>query len=300
MAYANTKRTLAERDIGFLTISGYGLAAAIGIGAAVVVDLFQHREASALYVINRQIVDLTTLLGVDTIPLYGVMLLLMVVGAGSILFFEPITYRGAFAQGFGVLAALVTVAPSDLGTPLEAPMEIDGTMNFDDSMFDDGAFGDEPLDTGEEARLLVDPPIVPTSLAFAATTTAAAAVQDSTEYQLRIQVEFPEGLKDDFQTMIRRGTLAGKLWNPETGTVYNLFRNSGARMGYRDGMLRIETVVKGVDSAAELWILVEADGYKIQEVKYAAKTGVNRIWNVEMEESGTPLFIQRLRHSYRF
>ena len=294
MAYATSKQQLMERQIGVLTITGFGLAAAIGIGVAVVVDLFQHREASALYVINRQVIDLTTLLGVDAIPLYGVMLLLMIVGAGSIMFFEPVTYRGAFAHGFGLLAALVTIAPSDLGSPLLAPAELEGVMEFDDSMFDDGAFD-------EEASLNLLPEVVPASLPGIATTTvAAAALQDEQEYQLRIQVKFPNGLKEDFQKMVRRGTLAGKLYNPQTGTVYNLFRNSGARMGYRDGTLRIETVVEGIDASADLWILVEADGYKINEQKYAAKSGVNRIWNVEMEESNTPLFIQRLRHSYSF
>lgn len=294
MAYAKSKRELIDREVGFLTVSGYGLAAAVGIGVAVVVDLFQHREASALYVINRQVIDLTTLLGVDAFPLYTVMLLLMVVGAGSILFFEPITFRGAFAQGFGLLAALVTIAPSDLGSPLMGPAALDGAMEFDDSMFDEGAFD-------EEASLGLLPEVVPASLSAIATTAmTSTALQDEQEYQLRIQVKFPDGLKEDFQDMVRRGTLAGKLYNPQTNTVYNLFRNSGARMGYRDGTLRIETVVDGIDASTDLWILVEADGYKIKEQKYAAKSGVNRIWNIEMEESNTPLFIQRLRHSYSF
>ncbi|MEM1381369.1 MAG: hypothetical protein AAGH41_12175 [Pseudomonadota bacterium] len=317
MPYAQKKMEAAARDIPVVEIIGLGIAAAIGIGVAVIVDLFQHREASALYVINRAVLDVTTLLGIETVPLYGIMLLLMAVGAGTVMFFQPVTARGAFTQGFGALATLVTLAPSDLGTPLIAPMEdslmmMEETIDFSDDG-EDGGFlgGDDTLDgmlpaegdapapgdgapsESEEASLV--PQIIPASLAVAAQSTRSA-----TEYQLRIKVEFPNGLKDDVQTMVRRGRLAGKIWNKETGTTYNIFRNSGARMAYSDGELRIETVVPGADGSAELWILLEADGYGIYEGKFSARSGANRIWNVEMEPSNTPLFLLRLRHSYRF
>ena len=100
--------------------------------------------------------------------------------------------------------------------------------------------------------------------------------------------------------MVRRGTVAGKLWNPETKTTYNLFRSSGARMSYGDNTLRIETALPGTSATTELWILMEADGYTILEESFEARQGPNRIWTLEMEPSSTPLFLQRLRHSYRF
>ncbi|MEM9839712.1 MAG: hypothetical protein AAF830_11240 [Pseudomonadota bacterium] len=308
MAYAADKIRKADRDIRVTEIAGFALAAAIGIGVAVIVDLFQHREASALYVINRTLLDVTSLLGIEAIPLYGVMLLLMAAGAGMVMYFQPVTARGAFTQGFGALATLVTLAPSDLGAPLYAPMDdmlmMDESFDFGDE--DDGGLpggaeiiepatdGDGmPMD-GEEASLELEPLVIPASLAM------VQPRPSGNDYQMRIKIEFPNGLKSDLQTMVRRGTLGGKIWNPDTQTAYNLFRNSGARMAYRDDTLRIETVVPGVDSSAQLWILVEADGYAILEEGFNARAGANRIWTVEMEPSTTPLFIQRLRHSYRF
>lgn len=269
MAYGDRNRSVSERDVGILSILGMGISSAVGIAAAVVVDLFQHREASALYVINRWFLEVTSMLGVDSVPLYGVMLILMAIGAGSIIYFEPLTQRGAFARGFGLLAILVTLAPSDLGTPLEAP-------------------------TTPAASALRVPA---TNASLSLTQDRAAASQ---RYELRIQVEFPEGLDRDWQAMIRRGTLAGKLWNPDTETRYSLFRNSGADISYDDGILRIETSIAGTAPSADLWLVVEADGYAIKESQFNARDGANPIWKVEMEPSGMPLLLLRLRHSYRF
>jgi hypothetical protein len=100
--------------------------------------------------------------------------------------------------------------------------------------------------------------------------------------------------------MIGRNQLAGKLYNPETGIRYNLFRNSGAEMDYSGGVLRIVTQVKAADAEADLQLLVEADGYEIHEDSFTVRRGANPIWQVTMEESRQPLFLQRLRHSYRF
>lgn len=307
MPYAQEKIRKADRNIGVAEIAGFALAAAIGIGVAVIVDLFQHREASALYVINRSLLDVTSLLGIDTIPLYGVMLLLMAAGAAMVMYFQPVTARGAFTQGFGALATLVTLAPSDLGEPLYAPMDDNIMMMGEELDFGDEDVGDplapdefmpepapEEMAPGEGEESSLDALMIPASLAV------TQRRSGGTDYQMRIKVEFPNGLKDDFRSMVRRGTLSGKIWNPETQTVYNLFRNSGARMSFRDDTLRIETTVPGADASAELWILVEADGYAIHEESFDARAGVNRIWTVELEPSSTPLFLQRLRYSYRF
>ena len=302
MAYGENKAVAYEREIGFFGILGYGIAAAVGIGAAVIVDLLQQREGSALFVINKQVLFVTNLLGVDSIPLYGVMLLVMLVGAASVLYFQPVTSRGAFTQGFGVLAALVTLSPSFIGEPLPSSEDMTGAMppmEFDAPMETEDA-----PEASEEASLapslVVPASLHPASASASASAAAAAAVQGRTEYRLRIEINFPDGLRSDFQSMVRRGRLSGKLWNPETGTVYNLFRSSGARMGYDDDALRIETTVGGVDGSADLWILVEADGYAIKEQQFSARAGANRIWTVNMEPSNTPLFLQRLNHSYRF
>ncbi|MEO0700037.1 MAG: hypothetical protein AAFY81_10055, partial [Pseudomonadota bacterium] len=243
-------------------------AAALGIGAAVIVDLLQQREASALFVINRWILDLTGLLSIGDIPLYGVMLILMAIGGASVMFLQPITFRGAFGQGFGLLAALVTIAPSDLGAPLAGP---------DTVMF-------EP----------VSPTLEPASLA------AAATQQHSDHYDLRIQIIFPNGLDSDVYTMIRRNRLAGRVYDTSTGVSYNLFRNTGAQIDYEDGVLRIEAQIRGSAERTELKSRIEASGYSIQEASFTAREGANPVWTIRMEPSSQPLVLQRLRHSYSY
>jgi len=270
MAYGEGKRVNAERSFGMISIFGLGLIASLGIGAAVIVDLLQQREASALFVINRWMLEVTSLLGVQAIPLYILMLVLMGIGGFSVMFLQPVTFRGAFAQGFGLLAIIVTIAPSDLGAPLEAPS------------------GQPPVGTQSSFE------VTPASLAQR----GSNASQD--EYQLRIQIEFPEGLNGNIDQMIRRNRLAGKLWNPNTGMRYNLFRNSGAEVTYRDGTLQLRTTIDAGADKGDLWILVEAEGYAIKEQAFLAQKGANGIWRVRMEPSDEPLFLQRLRHSYRF
>ncbi|NNU17369.1 hypothetical protein HK107_13640 [Parvularcula sp. ZS-1/3] len=281
MSYGDGKRSQVARDFGLMNITGFGLASAIGIGSAVIVDLVQQQEASSLYVINRLLLEATTLLGINAIPLYGVMLLLMGAGALSIFVTEPVSYRGAFTQGFLVLSALVTAVPSDLGTPLQAPAQ---EMRESDEAFD-SMFEPASLSGGEMSYQIVP-----------------VAVQRSgqQEYQLRIQVNFPNGLEGNLQGMVKRNRLVGKLWNPDTNTRYNIFRNSGAEISYRDNKLRIVTTVDAIEPESELWILVEANGYKITEERFEAQVGPNPIWNVNMQPSNTPLLVQRLRHPYRF
>ncbi|GGY51054.1 hypothetical protein [Parvularcula lutaonensis] len=280
MTYGDGKRAYADRDYGPVNVIGFGLASALGIAAAVIVDLVQQREASALYVINRWVIEVTSMLGISSVPLYGVMLLLMAIGAISVVFTQPTTLRGAFAQGFGALAVLVTVAPADLGAPLEAPAEETRSpemMNFDEAFAEPARIGGAQL--------------VP-----------VAVQRQGQYYQLRIKIDFPNGLKQDIDEMIRRNRLVGKLWNPETGKRYNIFRTSGAEIDYdeSDGTLRIITKVAAADEEAELWILIEAEGYRITEERFVAKVGPNPIWTVDMQPSTTPLLVQRLRHSYRF
>jgi hypothetical protein len=277
MAYGDRARNSA-RSFGPLSIFGVSLASAFGIGTAVVVDLLQQREASALFVLNRVMMDLTSLLGLGALPLYGVMLVLMTVGGLSIFFLQPQTMRGAFVQGFGLLATVLTIAPSDLGAPLDAPSSQPAMLNN---------AGLAPVGGGGE-RLV---------RASAAQRSDQAA---STSYQLRLQIEFPEGLPSDLETMLRRRKLTGKLFNPETGVRYDLFRNSGAELSFENDILRIRTDVRGADGSADLKLLVEADGYKILEDEFAAQSGPNRIWSVTMEPSNMPLVVQRLRHSYSF
>ncbi|MEM0930534.1 MAG: hypothetical protein AAGI89_14695 [Pseudomonadota bacterium] len=268
MAYGDNRRVSVDRNFGIFSISALGFAAALGIGAAVIVDLLQQREASALFVINRWILDLTSLLRVSDVPLYGVMLILMAIGGSSVMFLQPVTFRGAFGQGFGLLAALVTIAPSDLGSPLAGP---------DTVMFEPSSATLEP-----------------------ASLSAAAVQRHEDHYDLRIQVVFPDGLQDDVYTMIRRNRLAGRIYDTTSGVSYNLFRNSGAQLDYEDGVLRIEAQIRGSADRTQLKARIEADGYRIEEGSFTAREGANPVWTIRMKPTNQPLFVLRLRHSYSF
>ncbi|MEE4208639.1 MAG: hypothetical protein V2I43_05175 [Parvularcula sp.] len=276
MAYGD--RYSQARQFGPLSVFGISLASASGIAAAVIVDLMQQREASALFVLNRYLADLTSMLGLQTLPLYGVMLALMGLGAGSVFFLQPATLRGAFIQGFGLLATVLTVAPSDLGAPLDAPSTQPAMLSSQTGVIAAQAAGAKPI---------------PVS-------TAQSQQDFDVRYQLRIQIRFPDGLENDWETMLRRRQLTGKLFNPDTGFRYDLFRNSGAELSFEDNVLRIRTDVRGVDDEAELRLLVETRGYAILEDSFEAQAGPNRIWSVTMEPSSMPLVVQRLRHTYSF
>ena len=267
MAYGDRNMRREPGGFGAVDLMGMGLAAAFGIAAAIVFDLTQHDEGSALFVINKWVANVTEMVGIGAIPLYGVVLLLMGLGAFSILYFQPVTMRGAFAQGFGALAALATVAPSDLGTALPS---------------------------GDAALPAATAPTVIEPVAFAAARAAKAE-----GYAVRIRVNFPDGL-DDIETMIRKGSLRGKLHDEAGGRTYNLFRSGGGDLDFEDGTLLIATRLPGAADTATLWARIEAEGYAIQVENYLARQGANPVWTINMRPSNRPLFLQRMGQSYTF
>ena len=275
MAYGERNFRKAPGEYGPVDILGMGIASAFGIAAAIVFDLTQHDEASALFLMNEWVGKLTDTVGAPSVPLYGVVLLLMALGGGSILYFQPSTMKGAFAQGFGALAALMTVAPSDLGSALPGNAE-------------------DPLPPALQSLPPADAIIEPAS--FAAATTAA----QSQGYGVRIKVVFPNGLDRSLNELIRRGGLRGRLYNETTNQTYNLFRAGGGELEYKDDALYVSTFLPGNADEAVLWARVEAEGYKITVENFSADQGANPVWTINMRPSNTPLFVQRLRHSYDF
>ena len=277
MAYGDRNMRKEPGSFGAVDLMGMGEAAAFGIAAAIVFDLTQHDEGSALFVVNKWVARLTEVVGMGSVPLYGVVLMLMALGAVSILYFQPVTMRGAFAQGFGALAALMTVAPSDLGTALP------------------GGDEDLPPPAFEEPAS-----VVPAAFAGpGAVSTVSTAATRSQGYSVRIRVNFPEGL-DDIQTMIRKGTLRGKLHNETVGSTYNLFRAGGGELEYENDTLFVTTRLPGDADTATLWARIEADGYAIQVENYLARQGANPVWVINMRPSNRPLFLQRMGQSYNF
>lgn len=286
MKYGERNGRKAVGEFSLLDKIGLALASAAGIIVATFVDLTQSDETSALFIFNKWLTDFTETIGVGALPLYGVILLLMVIGAASVLYLQPVTFRGAFVQGFGVLAALMTVAPKDMGDPLPG-MDQDLPVLELEQPADAGVIESDISFRPAEARGSFMP-------------VAAAAMAQSNGYNIRIKIVFPDGLDQDIQTMIRRGTLRGRLHNESTGATYNLFRNSGANLVLRDDTIMLETRLPGSAPTASLVARVEADGYRIIEDRFSAKRGANEMWEIRMVPGATPLMIQRLTRPYRF
>ena len=263
-------------------MAGLALSGAAGIIAALVTDYQQQGESSALFTINQWFVQFGSLLGFTDIPLWMVVLGMTAVGAGSIFYFQPITRQGAFAQGFGLLAVLMTAVPADLAG---------GIQGINDSLP-----GLEPAATREasmEGRI------------YQASYTAAQYVPAQSErgaakYDVHLVINFPNGLPDNVDTMIRRGSLRGRLHNEDLNQTWNLFRSAGGTVRKQGNSLVIHAGVPARSNDARLWVRVEAEGYAIQVESYQASVGETVEWNVDMIPSSTPLFIQRLGKSYWF
>lgn len=309
MKYGERKGGKPSGEYTFIDLLGLGTAAAGGIAVATFLDLTQSQEASALFLFNDWIASASDTLGLGKVPLYGVVLILMALGGLSTLLLQPVTLRGAFAQGAGLLAFLVTLAPSNIGQTLPSPdFELPQGTFADDLGFDEllpeGGEGGAPEEAPTPQGIVFEPAMrnglaVPVT-ALATQPTRRAADEAEAGYNLRIKVVFTEGLGESPAEMIRAGRLRGKLHNETTSETYNLFRNSGADLDFRDDTIYIATRIPGDAATTSFVLRVEADGYRIVESRLEASQGVNPIWSVEMQASTTPLFLQRLSRPYWF
>ena len=284
MPYGVKRGFKAPGEFGASDIFGLGLAGAAGIIAALVTDYQQQGEASALFTINQWAVQLGSLFGFTDIPLWWVIVGMTAVGAGSIFYFQPITRQGAFAQGFGLLAVLMTTVPPDLAGGIES-------MN--------GSLPElEPVTT-REAQL--ESGLVNAN--YTQSTAQLEYVQDqqgSAKYDVYLSITFPAGIPNDIDSMIRRGTLRGRLHNEDTNETWSLFRSSGGTISRRGNTLIVQAGVPARSDEARLWVRIECPGYIIEEQSVVARLENDVVWDVNMQESATPLFIQRFGKSYWF
>lgn len=265
---------------------GLALSGAAGIVAALVTDFQAQGEASALYTINKWVVEVGGVLGFTDIPLWMVVLGLTGVGAGSIFYFQPITRQGAFAQGFGLLAVLMTMTPPNLAG---------GLSSYTDALV--------PLEAPVGAReASLQPRLINAS--YSPGDAAIYRVQNATtqaaKYDLHLRILFPEGIPDDVANMIRRGTIRGRLHNEDMGSTWNLFRSAGGTVRREGNALVIDAGVPARSESARLWVRIEAAGYAIEEQSAIANLDAPLDWTIEMQTSNVPLPIQRLGKSYWF
>ena len=302
MAYGELRGRKAPGEFNFADYFGFASAGSVGIIAAILVDLQQSADASALFVMNKWISNFSGLLGFGELPLYVVVLILMALGAASIIYFQPVTMQSAFIQGFSVLAALMTLAPADLGGSLEAPMEMDDELpppaeaSLQPQIRNAAYMGSLG---GAGVRGGIQPAVYQKAVAQVETVSLQrdGAAQG---YNLTLVITFPNGLREDASTMIRRGTLRGRVYNSATEKSYNMFRSSGAEAKMTGNRLTIRTSLDGTDDTTKVYARVEAAGYAITIEEFEASIGRNPNWEINMTPSNTPLFLQRLGKSYWF
>lgn len=284
VAYGSKRGIKTPGEYNIMDIAGLGLAGAAGIVAALVTDYQQKGEASSLYTINQWAAALGEILGFGNIPLWMVVLGLISVGGLSIFYFQPITRQGAFAQGFGLLAVLMTAVPADLAGGLQPTGPVLPDL--------------QPVEATREAAL--GDGIVLAS--FAPESARIIEVQDtrSARYVVELNIVFPGGVPADVDSLIRRGALRGRLHNADTNETFNLFRTAGGDVIVRGDSLVIRAGVPARSQTATLWVRIESEGYTIEEQSAKATLDNGLLWTVNMRPSSTPLFIQRLGKSYWF
>ncbi len=283
MPYGVKQGVKAPGNFTAADMAGLALSGSAGIIAALVTDYQQQGESSALFTINQWVVQLGSILGFTDIPLWMVVIGMTAFGAFSIFYFQPITRQGAFAQGFGLLAVLMTAIPANLAGGLQG---ITDTLP-----------GLEPASAREASA---------NGTVYQAAFTADAVytqIQDRrgpSKFDVHLVISFPDGLPNEVDTMIRQGSLRGRLHNEDTNETWNLFRTSGGTVRRDGNTLVIDAGVPARSSTARLWVRVEAQGYAIQVESYQAQMGTSVEWAVNMTPSNVPLFVQRLGKSYWF
>jgi len=209
------------------------------------------------------------------------------VGAGSIFYFQPITRQGAFAQGFGLLAVLMTATPANLAGGLQG---INDNLPGLDPVVEEVSL----REASSGARLYK------AAYSAQATYTEIQDRRGPDKYDVHLVVNFPDGLPAEVDTMIRQGSLRGRLHNEDTDETWNLFRTSGGTVRRSGNSLVIHAGVPARSPSARLWVRIEAQGYAIQVESYQASIGGEVDWVVDLTPSNVPLFVQRLGKSYWF
>ncbi len=284
MSYGVKRGYKAPGEFKIADMMGLGLASAAGIVAALVTDYQQQGEASALYTINQWVIQLGALFGFTDIPLWMVIVVMTVIGAGSIFYFQPITRQGAFAQGFGLLAVLMTAVPADL---------VGGIESINDNLLEP-----QPAVMREASTSggVINASFTPSQ----ARIMPAHNVQSTSKYDVHLTINFPNGIPQDIETMIQRGIIRGRLHNEETNETWNLFRSAGGVIRRDGDTLLIDAGVPAGADSARLWVRIECTGYAIEEQSAVATLGQSLEWSVDLTPSNMPLFIQRLGKSYWF
>lgn len=280
----------APGDFGITDMAGLAFSGAVGIIAALVADYQQKGEAAALFKINEWVVQFGSLLGFTDIPLWMVVVGMTVVGAGSVFYFQPITRQGAFAQGFGLLAVLLTMTPPNLASGIQGIN--DNLPGLEPALAREASLGARVINAAYKTE---------TAKTETVRLQQVQQRRQAAKYDVHLRIVFPDGITGEMSTMIRRGTIRGRLHNEDTDETFNLFRTTdGATIRSEGNTLIFHAGVPARAEQARLWVRIETVGYAIEQQSALADLSEPLEWTVTMKKSTVPLFVQRLGQSYWF
>lgn len=296
MAYGENKG-LVSGQFGMLDYVGLAFAGGFGILAAALADFFMKPNSSSLYVFNHWMYEVAQTLALPTPPIYAVLLILVGIGAGSIFYFQPVTRQGAFAQGFGLLAALVTISPADndvsadaLADPAEQAIYLEEISLTDRT----------PLEHGEvEQRFAA---MRAQSIAAARVERTAAVAVVAQRYDVIFKVRMPNGVPDRLLDNVRLGVARARVYNSETRRAY-IILGPNARLDENDPnvlVLPVGVPAGDGETSSEIKVRFEIPGYEILEASKTMQVGEREDWVLEMKPSNVPLRLQRLGRAFSF
>lgn len=291
-------------------IAGLALAGATGIISALVADYSAKADTAAIFTLNRWVNGACELLGLGqaAVEPWVVILMLIVIGAGSIFYFQPITRQGAYAQGFGLLAVIMTMTPANLADALEGATGLQGLEQLEPISADTASLREASLvqGTDENAKIAsIASSQGSTSNRPTATDAQEARVvqvqqKRSAYYTLELTIQFQGGVQEEIEELIDSGRLRGRLHNKETGQTFDIFRSAGGDIIVEDDTVIIRAGVPARSQQSRLYVRLEANGYAIAEESAVAEIGDLLEWNVVLRESSVPIALQRLRKPYWF
>lgn len=291
MPYGVRRGIKKPGEFGFADIFGLGLSSSAGILAALATDFSQKGQASALYKINEWVAAAGRSAGVGDVPMWAVATGLIGFGAISIFYFQPLTRIGAFARGFGLLAAMMTATPQDIATGIQRG-SIPGLLLLQPAAFVEEASLNPDFAIGGAEAAVYDSGKVRTF--------AVQDVRPDARYDVRLTVNFANGAPRNFDELVRTDALRGRLHNEQTGETFNLFLSAGGTVDVENNAIVIVAGVPAKSQKARLWVRVECEGYAIEVQSAEAAIGTAVEWTIDMRPSNTPLFLQRLGKSYWF
>ena len=262
------------------------LTGAVGILAAVIVDLQNRGYDSALFVVARGMVLAAAAVGIMAVPLYVTIGLLMAIGAAVVLYFRPHGLRPAFMTGFGSLAALTTMVPGYSGEAMGVPIEDrDGVPVIEKGDVDVVALAAPPMRLASMVPVSQD---------------AELAAAPSEVFEVAVRLDFPNGLPEPVAISMSEGRLKARLYNPLTRKAYDLFTVGGRPIVREGNTLLVRAAIPAGAPEGTLLLRIEADGYAIEEAETRARSRKDIVWDVVMRPSTEPLLFQRLKHSYAY